>query len=134
MRRNDSRLRLALLIVVVAASMVCLLACSSSGNRSRADSDTRHTFKGETDTRYITLEVKSNMISNDLEMAVEVQAGTMSWVLKDPNGTVQWRETLEAPASRDWSRDLEAIAGQWELELSLEAATGEYEVHWSASS
>ena len=120
-------------VILALVLIVCMPACSSSGTRSSSDSRSRTNFEDKTETRIRTLEVRPAMTSNDLNMQVNLTAGSANWTLTDPKGDVRWEERIAAPAHRNESREFEPIVGEWTLKLSLENATGGYDVHWHAS-
>lgn len=133
MRQTRHKSRLVFLVILAPMLIVCVQACSSPGTHSSSDSRSRTDFEDKTEIRITTLEVRPAMTSNDLRVRVDLTEGSMSWTLTDPEGDVRWEEESVAPAHWNESREFEPIVGEWTLRLSLENATGGYDVHWQAS-
>ena len=133
MRQTRRKSRWIFGVILALVLIVCMPACGSSGTRSSSDSRSRTNFEDRTETRIRILEVRPAMTSNDLRVRVNLTEGSASWTLTDPEGDVRWEEEIIAPARWNESREFEPIVGEWTLKLSLEKATGGYDVHWRAS-
>jgi hypothetical protein len=125
---------LGLLLVFLALVQVgCAQSVSHSGTNSESESRSRSDFTAETGSRTITLDVRPAMTSVDLDVQVTLSSGSATLRLTDPNGDVRWEEEIVAPASYSKSTGFEAVAGEWALEVSLENATGGYDIQWRGS-
>ena len=133
MRQTRRKSRLVFLVILALVLIVCVQACGSAGTHSSSDSRSRTDFEAKTETRITTLEVRQAMTSNDLSMRVDLTEGSMSWTLTDPEGDVHWEKEIVAPAHWNESHEFKPIVGEWTLKISLENATGGYDVHWQAS-
>ena len=133
MKQTCHKLRWMFLVILALVLIVCVQACGSTGTHSSSDSRSRTDFEDKTEIRITTLEVRPAMTSNDLCVRVDLTEGSMSWTLTDPEGDVRWEEEIVAPARWHESREFEPIVGEWTLKISLENATGGYDVHWQAS-
>ena len=113
------------------------VACAQSVRHSNTNSESEHRsrsdFTAETGSRTITLDVRPAMTSVELDVQVTLSGGSATLRLADPNGDVRWEEEIVAPASYTESRDFGAITGEWTLEVSLEDATGGYDIHLKGS-
>lgn len=87
------------------------------------------TFTNQTDVRdyLFTLDDATRMVH--LNIAAEVKHGLVRWELIDPTGTTRTRIGTTERASMD-TTNIQAIKGEWHLRLTLEDATGSYQVHW----
>ena len=133
MKRSRTKSVLLLLVVFALVQVACALSFSSSGTSSSSEHRSRSDFTDETEARIATLDVRPAMTSINLRMQVNLESGTLTRTLTDPTGDVRWEEEVVAPARRDESREFEPIVGEWTLKMSLEGATGGYDVHWQAS-
>jgi hypothetical protein len=132
-RQTHPKPRWTFSVILALVLIVCVQACGSSGTRSSSDSRSRTDFQDKTETKITTMEVRSVMTSNDLRVRVDLTEGAASWTLTDPAGDVRWEEEIVAPARWNELREFEPVVGEWTLKLSLENATGGYDVHWQAS-
>ena len=133
MRQTRRKSRLVFLVILALVLIVCVPACGSSGTHSSSDSRSRTDFEDKTETKITTLEVRPATTSNDLSVQMDLTAGSVIWMLMDPAGNVRWEEEIVAPAHWNESREFEPAVGEWTLRISLENATGGYDVHWQAS-
>jgi hypothetical protein len=123
------RAGLGLLLVFLALVQIgCAQSVSHSGTNSKSENRSRSDFTAETESRTVTLDVRPAMTSVDLDVQVTLSGGSATLRLADPNGDVRWEEEIVAPASYSESRHFEAVAGEWMLEVSLEDATGGYDI------
>jgi hypothetical protein len=69
--------------------------------------------------------------NDDVHLTVnaEIKHGLLRWELIDPTGAVRTRIGTTERASMDTS-NIKAIKGEWLLRMTLESATGKYQVHW----
>ena len=132
MNQNHSKLR-PLLVALVLIQLAWVQSCGFSRSHSSSEHHARSNFTDETETRLMTLDVRSAMTSVDLRVQVALMDGALTWTLMDPDGDVRWEEEVVAPARRNESRAFEPIVGEWTLEVSLEEATGGYDILWQAS-
>jgi hypothetical protein len=66
-----------------------------------------------------------------LKINGQIKSGSSVWTLRDPNGkSVFTAESDKAELSLD-SGDLNVIAGTWTLQVAVNNATIDFEVHWS---
>lgn len=67
-----------------------------------------------------------------LVVQAKVESGRIAWRLKDPNGEVRLTGQVTDGNGRGDSGRLEAIAGQWTLDIDMENATGNYKINWTS--
>lgn len=120
---------LALLALVQAA---CVQSCAS-GTRSNSDSRSRSSFSNESEVRVDTLDARPAMTHTSLDVRATLSEGSMTLMLTDPNGTVQWEEEIVAPARYNELIKHDLTMGEWTLEIVLRDATGSYDIRWQGS-
>jgi hypothetical protein len=64
-----------------------------------------------------------------LNVTAEIKQGLLRCELIDPTGAVRTKIGTTEHASMN-TNDMKAIKGEWLLRLTLEDATGKYQVHW----
>ncbi|MGC1256163.1 MAG: hypothetical protein WA867_11450, partial [Candidatus Acidiferrales bacterium] len=74
-----------------------------------------------------TLDDETRMVH--LNIAAEVTHGRVRWELIDPPGATRTEIRTTERASMD-TTNIQAIKGEWHLQMTLEDATGSYHVHW----
>ena len=120
-------------IVVIS---LLLMACDgqTSTNHSHSTSRARSSFtSAHTDTQTTSLEVKGSVDHIDLYFDAALDQGSMVWSLTDPAGEVVWSGTLAAGEADTQELDFDPVVGDWQLEVTFEAAVGHYEHHWEAT-
>jgi hypothetical protein len=127
-----SRVLVGLLFLAFLA-LVQAACVQSSGTHSKSDSRSRSSFAGESEVRIDTLDVRPAMTRTSLDVRVTLSEGAMTLVLTDPQGDVQWEEEIVAPARYRESIEHELITGEWTLEITVEDATGSYDIEWEGS-
>ena len=126
-------LGLMFLIVLSLMQAACAQSYHRAGTRSKSEHRSRSDFTAEAASRVMTLDVRPAMTAVDLDVQITLSAGSATVKLTDPNGEVRWEEEIVAPADYSRSGDFEAIDGEWTLEVSLEDATGGYDIQWQGS-
>lgn len=102
---------------------------SDDGARVRVSSHSK--FASTTELRKLVAEVPDGMKSNLLDFdPLEVEQGVILLKLFAPDGTLKSEQEVRAGGQleSDWLH--EPTAGQWRLELDLQAATGSYDIDW----
>lgn len=117
-----------LLVLLVLVQLACAQSISRSGTHSRSEHRSRSDFVAETESRMATLDVRPAMTSVRMDVQVALSDGSATLRLTDPNGEVQWEEEIVAPANYNKSEGFGAAVGEWILEVSLEGATGGYDI------
>ena len=86
-------------------------------------------FTNQSDVRDYRLTLDNDSDDVHLTVNAEINHGLLRWELIDPTGAVRTRIATTEHASMDTS-DIKAIKGEWLLRMTLESATGKYQVHW----
>jgi hypothetical protein len=86
-------------------------------------------FTNQTDVREHRFTLDTDNDDVHLTVNAEIKHGLLRWELIDPTGAVRTRIGTTEHASMN-SSDIKAIKGEWLLRVSLESATGKYQVHW----
>jgi hypothetical protein len=86
-------------------------------------------FTNRSDVRDYRLTLDNDRDDVHLAVDAEIKHGLLRWELIDPTGAVRTRIATTEHASMDAS-DIKAIKGEWLLRMTLESATGKYQVHW----
>jgi hypothetical protein len=86
-------------------------------------------FTNQSDVRDYRLTLDNDHDDVHLAVTAEIKRGVLRWELIDPTGAVRTRIATTEHASMDTS-DIKAIKGEWLLRMTLESATGKYQVHW----
>lgn len=88
-------------------------------------------YSSETGARTYIYEVQP--ADEDLEVCVRIvlQAGVQDWQLTDPSGhQTRWKAEVDGGQAYRASHCFDVEAGDWELQISMEGATGEHEITW----
>ena len=86
-------------------------------------------FTNQTDIREYRFTLDTDNGDVHLTVNAEIKHGSLRWELIDPRGAVRTRIGTTEHASMNTS-DIKAIKGEWVLRVTLESATGKYQVHW----
>jgi hypothetical protein len=86
-------------------------------------------FTNRSDVRDYRLTLDNDQDNVHLAVNAEIKHGLLRWELIDPTGAVRTRIATTEHASMDTS-DIKSIKGEWLLRMTLESATGKYQVHW----
>jgi hypothetical protein len=86
-------------------------------------------FTNQSDVRDYRLTLDNDNDDVHLTVNAEINHGLLRWELIDPTGAVRTRIGTTEHASMDTS-NMKAIKGEWLLRMTLEGATGKYQVHW----
>jgi hypothetical protein len=86
-------------------------------------------FTNQSDVRDYRLTLDNDSDDVHLTVNAEINHGLLRWELIDPMGAVRTRIGTTEHASMDTS-NIKAIKGEWLLRMTLESATGKYQVHW----
>ena len=86
-------------------------------------------FTNQTDVGEYRFTLDTNNDDVHLTVNAEIKHGLLRWELVDPTGAVRTRIGTTERASMDTS-NIKAIKGEWLLRMTLESATGKYQVHW----
>jgi hypothetical protein len=86
-------------------------------------------FTSQTDVRQYRFTINTNNGEVHLSVAAQMKHGLLRCELIDPTGAVRTRIGTTEHASMNTS-DMKAIKGEWLLRVTLEGATGKYQVHW----
>ena len=132
MKRGRVLAGLLFLAVLALIQAACAQSCASN-TRSRSNSHSRSSFADESEVRVERLDVRPAMVRTNLDVRVTLSEGSMTLVLTDPRGNVQWEEEIVAPARYNESFSHELISGEWTLEMTLQDATGSYDIQWEGS-
>jgi hypothetical protein len=108
-------------------------ACSLASDKATTNSRTRLEFSDKTETKTILAEIKQGMYKNSLHIRLHLDSGSCSWSLKDPKGKIFWQESLNGKTKFNEKRDLPLTPGKWQLDISLEKASGSYDIKWNGA-
>ena len=86
-------------------------------------------FTDQTNTREYRFTINSDSGEVHLNVTAEIKHGLLRCELIDPTGAVRTKIGTTEHASMNTS-DMKAIKGEWLLRMTLEDATGKYQVHW----
>jgi hypothetical protein len=86
-------------------------------------------FTNQTDVREYRFTLDTDNDDVHLTVNAEIKHGSLRWELIDPTGAVRTRIGTTEHASMNTS-DIKAIKGEWQLRVTLQSATGKYQVHW----
>ncbi len=86
-------------------------------------------FTGQTNVREYRFTIDTDSGEVHLNVAAEIKHGLLRCELIDPTGAVRTRIGTTEHASMN-TNDIKAIKGEWLLRMTLEDATGKYQVHW----
>lgn len=87
-------------------------------------------YQRESGSKTYTFRAQQEAVRACLTLTIENQAGTTSWALCDPQGTLRWHGRLTGERLMEDTRQFAAIVGEWTLELVHDDASGFYEIHW----
>jgi hypothetical protein len=86
-------------------------------------------FTGQTNVREYRFTINTDRGEVHLNVTAEIKQGLLRCELIDPTGAVRTKIGTTEHASMN-TNDMKAIKGEWLLRLTLEDATGKYQVHW----
>jgi hypothetical protein len=86
-------------------------------------------FTNQSNVREYRVTLDTDNDDVHLTVNAEIKHGSLHWELVDPTGAVRTRIGTTERASMDTS-NIKAIKGEWLLRMTLESATGKYQVHW----
>ncbi|MBN1562441.1 MAG: hypothetical protein JXA10_01280 [Anaerolineae bacterium] len=120
---------------ILLTSIITLAACdSTSSNQHSTTRHSRSTFNQPHDeTKMITLNCDEKATQIDLSFEAQADQGTMAWKLIDPEGNTVWEGSLANGEAEKSVRDFAPIAGDWQLELTMNEAAGFYDIQWTAT-
>lgn len=75
--------------------------------------------------------VNSNVKTVKLHLKIRTSKGTLSWVVKDPQGHIRWQENIDGAKNFNETKTFKPIKGQWVLQVGSDKAEGNYEIKWS---
>jgi hypothetical protein len=122
-----------LLVSLALMQVACGQSSRRLGTHSTSDHHSRGNFTQETETKVDTLEVKPDMTTIKLDVYAELSSGSIKFLLADPNGEVIWEEEITGPDRYKETHKFDPVVGDWTLDLTLEDATGGYDIQWSAT-
>jgi hypothetical protein len=101
----------------------------TAADASKSELNKDEKFTGQTDVREYRYTINTDNGEVHLNVTAEVKHGLVRWELIDPTGAVRTRVGTTEHASMN-TTDMKAIKGEWLLRVTLEDATGKYQVHW----
>ena len=106
---------------------------TSPSRTAAADSKSELTkdekFTGQTNVREYRFTIDTDSGEVHLNVAAEIKHGLLRFELIDPTGAVRTKIGTTEHASMN-TNNIKAIKGEWLLRVTLEDATGKYQVHW----
>ncbi len=117
--------KLAALLIVLSLAVV-VLAQSSSKLQEIVD------FTKETKTKRIELKVHNSATRARLRVRSVVESGRIEWTLRDSRGVAKQNVELGRGTTNLDTGEMKAEGGVWVLELTLQNASGHYELDWVA--
>jgi len=118
------------LFLLAALSGLGTLLSSCRSPYVKVDETQRHRLAKETSVLKYEFEVERPTRRTSLELRSDLDAGAMTWRFKNPSGATVWEGSTRGHLGT--SRSFDPVVGTWNLELSFEGATGDYEVYWKA--
>jgi hypothetical protein len=76
--------------------------------------------------------VESDQGTIALRLYLRSQVGVMRWSVRDPAGQVRWEGMVPEDQLLEETRQFEAIAGRWLLQMGLQGGGGLYAYCWTA--
>ena len=122
------RARRLVLVLLLAATL--LGACSRASSRSAVHRASRYRNATRVDS-YVLVAVE-RAGRPGLVIDIDNKAGRVSWTLTDPAGRPAWQDSVQGAERAKRAGKLEEVAGEWTLELRLDAASGSYDIRWEA--
>lgn len=86
-------------------------------------------FTNQSNVREYRVTLDTDNDDVHLTVNAEIKHGLLRWELIDPTGAVRTRIGTTKHASMN-TNDMKAIKGEWLLRMTLDGATGKYQVHW----
>lgn len=130
--------QLGALVIAAVLSVACTnrhsaqrLSTATSDDGASVRVTSRSNFANTTELRSLVADVPDGMKSNVLDFdPLEIDHGTIRLKLFAPDGTVKFEQEVRADGQLESDCVLEPSAGQWRLEIDLQAATGSYNLDW----
>jgi len=113
------------------ASFVLQASCSSAGRHGQATTGHRPVQNQSGSARY-PYELPDRAEHLSISLTVTASAGSFIYSVTDPLGAPAWQGRVDEGQKLDESRTLKPLPGKWVLTLTLENATGGYDITWSS--
>ncbi|HEX2165568.1 MAG TPA: hypothetical protein VHM02_16620 [Thermoanaerobaculia bacterium] len=114
------------LMVPVLALAAALIACG----KPTLELEERQTFRDASRTQTVEGFVPETTEELSLSLDLQVDAGTVAFRVRDPQGQVRWEGELTGGGSLTDRREFPPVAGPWRLDFQMVGADGRYEVRW----
>ena len=102
------------IVVLIICLCTILSGCIVVKNQSSA---TCTIVKGKSITDNYSYTVEDDFGGMKLSLNVALKEGKVKFALKDPNGEVQWSDTIEGDTTFKEERKFENITGDWTLDF-----------------
>jgi|ERR1700684_155713 hypothetical protein len=86
-------------------------------------------FTGQTNVREYRFTINTDSGEVHLNVTAEIKHGLLRCELIDPTGALRTRIGTTEHASMS-TNNMKAMKGEWLLRVTLEDATGKYQIHW----
>lgn len=90
----------------------------------------RQTFRDASRTQTVEGFVPEGTRELSLALDLQVDAGTVAFRVRDPQGEVRWEGELTGGGSLTDRRDFPPVVGPWRLDFQMVGAAGRYEARW----
>jgi hypothetical protein len=124
------RINLIIILVLLMTQLACKLSNSVSKSMDAATANISAHFSGQTDLATHDLEVRQSQGFGEVEvhMDIEIERGTLTWKLIDPEGEVRWNGSAVDGQTVREDQSYKSMAGIWLLEIITHEATGQYDI------
>jgi hypothetical protein len=115
-------------LILVASSILLLASCSGHATVCKSSFHESANL-----TRVCAFPVESGADLATLYLEASLESGAITWTLRDPSGNARWEDHCESSngSERVISKEFSIPpAGNWQLELFLQDAIGEYCCIW----
>lgn len=111
--------------LLLAIVLLLLTGCASGSTARTTGNVTR-----KTDTRTSTFKMVNTTPYADVTVLTNLSEGSLTWEIISPDGRSFWRDTAVAGRKFRETRRLGVIIpGEWTVNITMEGATGSYEVN-----
>lgn len=117
--------------LVLLASLFLPAGCASTGHQGQ--SSARHnSVRNQSGLLRHSYELSKQAKHFSLSLTLHASEGSFVYTLADPHGTVAWEGRVKAGENLKETRPVKPVPGKWILTLTMENATGSYDIEWKS--
>ena len=117
--------------LAVLASLVLPAGCAATGHQGQ--SSARHNaVRNQSGQLRHPYELSKHARRFSLSLILHASEGAFVYTLADPHGATAWEGRVDSGQSLKEIHPLKPVPGKWILTLTMENATGSYDLEWKS--